>query len=111
MGAFGGGSGGAIAVYSKKGAFHSDFKGLDHSAINGYTPAKQFYSPNYPDDAANPEADLRTTLYWNPYVLTDKSHRRIFLTFYNNDISKNFRVILEGCNDEGKLTRIEKVFK
>ncbi len=111
IGAFGGGSGGAIAVYYKKGASHSDFKGLNHLPITGYTPVKQFYTPNYPDDVQNPEPDLRTTLFWSPYVLTDKTHRRLFLTFYNNDVTKSFRVILEGCNDDGKLTRIEKVFK
>ncbi len=111
IGAFGGGSGGAIAVYYKKGVARNDAKGLDHATVTGYTPVKQFYSPEYPADSANTEADLRTTLYWNPLVLTDKTHRRLFLTFYNNDITKKFRVIIEGCNDEGKLTRAEKVFK
>jgi hypothetical protein len=111
LGAFGGGSGGAIAVYNKKGApTNSTVKGLDHATIVGYTPVKQFYSPNYPADQASSDPDVRTTLYWNPYVLTDKTHRRLYLTFYNNDNSKKFRVIIEGCNDEGKLTRIEKVF-
>jgi len=111
LGAFGGGAGGAIAVYYKKGAArYNDVKGLNHSTITGYTPVKQFYSPNYPADLANTDPDLRTTLYWNPFVLTDKTHRRIFLTFYNNDVSKKFRVIIEGCNDQGKLTRVEKVF-
>ncbi len=111
IGAFGGGSGGAIAVYLKKGASRNNAKGLDHASITGYTPVKQFYSPEYPGDQSNTDADIRTTLYWNPLVLTDKTHRRLYLTFYNNDVTKNFRVIIEGCNDEGKLTRVEKVFK
>jgi hypothetical protein len=111
IGAFGGGSGGAIAVYYKKGASRNDAKELDHATVTGYTPVKQFYSPDYPAEQANSDADLRTTLYWNPFVLTDKTHRRLFLTFYNNDITKKFRVIIEGCNEQGKLTRIEKVFK
>lgn len=110
VGAFGGGSGGAIAVYFKKGAARNDAKGLDHATITGYTPVKQFYSPDYPAEQQNSDADLRTTLYWNPYVLTDKAHRRLFLTFYNSDIAKKFRIIIEGCNEQGKLTRIEKVF-
>lgn len=111
IGAFGGGSGGAIAVYYKKGASRNDAKGLNHATVTGYTPVKQFYSPDYPAEQANSNPDLRTTLYWNPFVLTDKTHRRLFLTFYNNDITKKFRVIIEGCNEQGKLTRIEKVFK
>ncbi|MEO6328078.1 MAG: hypothetical protein ABIO55_04065, partial [Ginsengibacter sp.] len=111
IGAFGGGSGGAIAVYYKKGAArNNNAKGLDHVTVTGYTPVKQFYSPDYPADQANGGPDLRNTLYWNPFVLTDKTHRRLFLTFYNNDITKKFRVIIEGCNELGKLTRVEKVF-
>jgi hypothetical protein len=111
IGAFGGGSGGAIAVYYKKGRSRNDAKGLDHVTVTGYTHVKQFYSPDYPADQANSDPDVRTTLYWNPFVLTDKTHRRLFLTFYNNDITKKFRVIIEGFNEQGKLTRIEKVFK
>jgi hypothetical protein len=111
IGAFGGGSGGAIAVYYKKGVSRNNAKGLDHTTITGYTPVKQFYSPEYPSDQASTDPDIRTTLYWNPLLLTDKTHRRIYLTFYNNDVTKKFRVIIEGCNEEGKLTRAEKVFK
>ncbi|MEO6455095.1 MAG: hypothetical protein ABIN97_13530 [Ginsengibacter sp.] len=111
IGAIGGGAGGAIAVYYKKGASRNDAKGLDHVTVTGYTPVKQFYSPEYPSAQASSDPDLRTTLYWNPFVLTDKTRRRLFLTFYNNDITKKFRVIIEGCNEQGKLTRIEKVFK
>ena len=91
-------------------ARNNNVMGLDHLTVRGYTPVKQFYLPNYPTDLANADPDLRTTLYWNPYVVTDKIHRRIYLTFYNNDVSKKFRVIIEGCNEQGKLTRIEKVF-
>lgn len=30
--------------------------------------------------------------------------------FYNNDVTKSFRVVLEGVNETGKLVRIEKVY-
>ena len=113
FGGFGGGSGGAIAVYTKKGgAGNQDVKGLDAATIHGYSEMKEFYSPNYSiADPAHPSEDYRTTLYWNPFVYTDKDHRRIILSFFNNDITKRFRVVVEGINVEGKLTRIEKVFE
>lgn len=113
FGGFGGGSGGAIAVYTKKGgAGNQDVKGLDASTIHGYSEMKQFYSPDYlTPDPAHSADDFRTTLYWNPFVYTDKDHRRIILTFYNNDITKKYRVVVEGCNTEGKITRMEKVFE
>ena len=110
---FVGGSGGAIAVYTKKGgAGNQAVKGLDAATIHGYSEMKQFYSPDYlTPDPAHAEDDLRTTLYWNPFVYTDKDHRRLILTFYNNDITKRMRVVVEGLNVDGKLTRIEKIFE
>jgi hypothetical protein len=113
FGAQGGGSGGAIAVYTKKGAaLYSDVKGLDHTKIAGYSEQREFYSPDYSKyDAAHAEEDYRGTLYWNPFVLTDKNSRRVLYTFYNNDVTRRFRVVVEGCDEEGKLTRIEKIFE
>jgi hypothetical protein len=56
-------------------------------------------------------ADYRNTLYWNPFVVTGKNQRQITLSFYNNDFTKKIKVIIEGCNENGKLTRVEKVFE
>lgn len=112
-GSFGGSSGG-IAVYTKKGrASNESVKGLEAVTLLGYSAVKEFYSPDYTkaDQFANDQTDYRTTLYWNPFVITDKQNRRILLTFYNNDITNRIRVVVEGCNVEGKLTRIEKIFE
>lgn len=111
FGAIGGGSGGAIAVYLKKGKELHDpfFKGLDYANFPGYTPAKEFYSPDYSKITQPANADYRTTLYWNPFLITGKNNRRLFLTFYNNDITKKIKVIIEGCNENGQLTRVEKI--
>ncbi|MBC7536156.1 MAG: hypothetical protein H7258_10720 [Ferruginibacter sp.] len=109
----GGGAGGAIAVYLKKGdQGNKDFKGMDFVRLNGYSGIKEFYSPDYEKlTGVVPENDLRTTLYWNPYLLMDKSTRRIKIPFYNTDNCKKIRVIIEGMNKEGLLTREEKVFE
>jgi hypothetical protein len=113
FGGFGGGGGGAIAVYTKKGrAAMESVKGLDYARIPGYSPTKEFYSPDYSNyEQVNNDVDYRTTLYWNPYVYTNKQTRRLLITFYNNDITKRIRVVVEGTNVEGKLTRIEKIFE
>lgn len=113
FGAQGGGAGGAIAVYTKKGASaYQDVKGLDFVKIPGYSPVKEFYSPDYSKyDERHADADYRPTLFWNPFVLTDKNSRRILFTFYNNDVTRRFRVVVEGCDDQGRLTRMEKVFE
>jgi hypothetical protein len=85
--------GGAIAVYTKKGGdVTSKGKGLDFIQVTGYAPFRQFYSPDY----ATPSSlegldDLRTTLYWNPYILLNKGNRRFKFQFYNSDITRRFR--------------------
>lgn len=112
MGGFGGGSGGAIAIYTKKGAAtNSSFTGLPSTNIYGYSVVRQFYSPDYSIKNADPfTKDYRTTLYWNPNVYFDRNSRRITLPFYNNDNCKKIRVIVEGINEKGVLSREEKLF-
>lgn len=112
----GGSAGGAIAVYTKKGieARRNDenFKGLDRAQIIGYTLTKEFYSPDYHnmDDQTESE-DTRSTLFWKPYILTDKDNRRATIRFFNNDITKVMRLVIEGINEEGKLIRVEKIIQ
>jgi len=112
FGATGGGTGGAIAVYTKKGgSVNSSVTGLDNTKIAGYSLIKQFYSPDYETTNDPTEGDYRTTLYWNPYLLMDKTNRRITIPFYNSDNCKKIRVIIEGINELGQLTREEKFFE
>jgi hypothetical protein len=113
FGAMGGGAGGAIAVYTKKGgASNSAVKGLDFVSVNGYSIMREFYSPDYSlPNADLAKSDFRTTLYWNPYMVFDKQTRRVMIPFYNNDTGKRIRVVIEGVNEEGKMTREEKFFE
>lgn len=114
FGASGGGSGGAIAIYTKKGGdsrkSDPNSKGLENTILGGYSRFKDFFSPAYdkPNDASA-DPDLRTTLYWNPYVLTNKKNPRVRIEFFNNDITKRFQLVLEGINGDGKMTRVVKI--
>jgi hypothetical protein len=113
--AIGGGAGGSVAVYSRKGKdkiVDPNIKGLDQATIVGYSPVKQFFSPDYSvksdlDDIS----DVRTTLYWNPNVLLDKTNPNMTINFFNNDVTRKFRVVLEGMNEDGKITRVEKIIQ
>jgi hypothetical protein len=105
---------GAIAIYTKKG---NDIKseagkGMANNAIIGYSEIRQFYSPNYGSfNVANEKKDLRSTLYWNPQVVTTNQNNKIKLTFYNNDVSKAFRVIIEGITKDGRLAHLEQIME
>ena len=107
------GSGGAIAIYTRRGNdMNKTGPGLTTNKIAGYTPIREFYSPNYDRfDERNEQPDMRTTLYWNPLLQTSKANKKIRLTFYNNDVSSAFRVVIEGMSKEGLLTHYSEIME
>ncbi len=117
VGAFLNGATGAIAIYTKKGynpVYNNSSAGgesLTAVSLEGYTKFREFTQPDYSDPKSVGETDYRATLYWNPYVFTDKSNPRTKIEFYNNDISRKLVVILEGINLEGKMARVVKVLE
>ncbi len=111
FGATGGGAGGAIAIYTKKGGGdNSAIKGLEFTNLYGYTSIKEFYMPDY-EKTNTDTPDYRTTLYWNPFLIMDRITRRIKVPFYNTDNCKRIRVVIEGINRLGQFTREEKFFE
>lgn len=108
FGSGGGGADGAIAIYTKKGGDvqrnDPNKKGMESTILAGYSKFKEFYNPVYTKEPTY-EADTRSTLYWNPYILTNKKTPRFRVEFYNNDFSKKLLVVLEGINSEGRMTR------
>jgi hypothetical protein len=112
MGSTGSSPSGAIAVYTKKAEDINlaKIKGLSSALLAGYTAYKEFYEPDYA--IALPKfPDMRSTLYWNPYILIDRKKKSYNIRFYNNDITKRIRIVLEGVNAAGKLARVEKLIE
>jgi hypothetical protein len=112
MAASGSGASGAIVIYTRKGGDvkTDQVKGLRYTLIAGYSNYREFYQPDY-STLQSKYTDARTTLYWNPYILTDKKNKIAKIEFYNNDLSTRFRLILEGVNANGKLARVEKIIE
>ena len=107
---------GAIAIYTKKGEDVKPLptKGLNYKLLEGYATERQFYSPDYsvdPTGQADFLPDVRPTLYWNPYIFTDAGNPTATISFYNNDVSTKLRVVVEGMNAAGKLTRTEMIIQ
>ncbi len=106
MGGFNGANG-AIAIYTRRGddIRMESGKGLPGSKVEGYTVIREFYSPKYysRDVAPGADRDVRTTIYWNPNVLIDPKKKEVVLSFYNNDVTDAFRVIIEGMTSDGRL--------
>jgi len=110
VGATGNGAGGILAIYTKKDA---DISTLSSSAdmvpYRGYSVVKEFYAPDYAvNQSATAAADDRITLDWRPDILVNNVNPRIPLTFYNNDRSKSFKVVVEGMTTDGKMLLIEQ---
>ncbi len=104
-----GGNNGAIAIYTRRGGDvqSSSAGGLAKNTVTGYTGIRQFYSPNYSTSQSTPgQKDLRTTIYWNPEIMTGPGNNKVLLTFYNNDISEKFKIILQGMTNDGRLANV-----
>jgi len=71
---------------------------------SGFSNAKQFYVPKYDVEDSNPVTDLRTTVYWNPSIITDKNGKAK-MTFFNSDGIGKYRVVVEGIDADGLLGR------
>lgn len=71
----------------------------------GYLKTREFYLPKYITPASRSVGtDLRTTVYWNPKVFTDKNGIMSF-DFYNGDNKGNYKAVLEGTDIDGNLAR------
>ncbi|CAN5454087.1 hypothetical protein BH09BAC6_BH09BAC6_01150 [soil metagenome] len=70
----------------------------------GFYKAREFYAPKYDINPQNPRADLRTTIFWKPDVVTDKDGNASF-EYYNADGQGTYRVVVEGIDDKGNIGR------
>jgi hypothetical protein len=72
--------------------------------VTGYYKAREFYSPKYETTITNPRPDLRSTIFWNPEVITDKEGNALF-EYYNADGTGNYRVVIEGMDEKSNIGR------
>jgi hypothetical protein len=110
-GATGNGAGGVMAIYTKKDAdINSLTSAADMIKYRGYSVVKEFYAPDYTVNKTPKErADNRITLDWRPNILINNINPKIPLTFYNNDRTKIFKVVVEGMTIKGKMVFLEKI--
>lgn len=110
-GATGNGQGGVLAIYTKKGSDYVRHRGMASTGIyNGYSVIKEFYAPVYPLKKDEPDKpDHRITLDWRPDILLNYVDPSVPVSFFNNDRSKKFRVVVEGMTNSGKLIWLEKI--
>lgn len=105
------GMNGVVSINTKKG----DAKVKDREVYNikqiyplGYQIPAEFYAPKYEtaEEKSSPDPDLRTTIYWNPKLKTDKTGRVNF-DFYSADSSGTYTMTVEGVTNEGQIIRYQ----
>jgi hypothetical protein len=72
----------------------------------GYAAVRTFYLPRYsgPRERQPSRADTRSTIYWNPNIITDKAGTAS-LEYFNSDGTGTYRVIIEGIDKDGNIGR------
>ncbi len=69
--------------------------------VYGYYQARTFYSPKYNvPKPENVKPDLRTTIYWEPNVVTDEDGNAT-VSFFNADSKAKIKVDIEGIAEPG----------
>ncbi|MCX6316060.1 MAG: hypothetical protein NTW29_02115 [Bacteroidetes bacterium] len=99
--------GGMLALYTKKGQDYSGGGLANQVPYTGYSVIKEFYSPDYKKEESKP--DNRNTLLWRPNIILNSIDPVLPIGFYNNDRTKQYRVVIEGLTVSGKMLCIEKV--
>ncbi|MBQ8592672.1 MAG: hypothetical protein IJ467_00060 [Bacteroidaceae bacterium] len=81
---------------------YKDKRGHRKTKIQGFTPQRMFYMPDYSYADLPDEQDFRRTLYWNPNVKTNADGEAT-VTFYNTPTCRNINISAETITAEGKL--------
>jgi hypothetical protein len=85
--------------------------GLLYFTANGFYKARNFYSPvNEGGTGTKNEPDARTTIYWNPDIVTDKDGNASF-DFFNADSKGTYRLVIEGIDEAGNIGRSVVTYK
>lgn len=108
--ASGAGAGGVLAIYTRKGGDVSNKSRGDLISYKGFTVVKEFYVPDYKKDPSFfNKPDNRITIDWRPNIFVNNINPVIPISFYNNDRTKRFRVVVEGMTTDGKLICVERI--
>lgn len=100
-----------IAITLKKEAEPYDYmpKNIQLVQLLGHQKPTAFYSPKYetPQQKNNETSDLRTTIYWNPNIQTNR-RGKAFVEFYTADGNTPYSLVIEGISQKGRLIRSKK---
>ena len=102
------GGGGVLIITTKRGDSGSYTRDLYTPGIvthspQGYYEVREFYAPDYdaPADSLAGMKDLRTTIHWEPNIVTDQTGSASF-SFYTAEGPGTYRIVVEGLDVNGR---------
>jgi len=105
------GAGGVLVITTRRGdqprKYRTDLftPGITTFSPQGLYQARTFSAPDYSLGEEKPGMkDLRTTIYWNPSLVTDKNGKAT-ASFYTADEPGVYQIVIEGMDTEGHLGR------
>jgi hypothetical protein len=111
LGGAGGNSGGVLLLLTKPYSARKQYNpAIANLKPKGYNAVRQFYSPRYDRTNDTKLPDLRTTIFWDPYINTD-TNGKATIDLYNADGPGTYRVVVEGINAAGELGRQVYTYK
>jgi len=93
-----------ITTRSKHGPFMQVVPGTYLYKTLPFTLARQFYRPRYTANNRHNGigTDLRTTLHWEPNLITDAAGKAT-VSFFTADRSADYTIVIEGADMDGQL--------
>lgn len=91
-----------ITTYSGNGAFMNKTPGVYLFRPMSIASAPQFYSPKYKVKSNQNLIDARSTVYWNPNVVTDRNGLA-HIGFYTTDKKGTYTILFEGSDMNGAI--------
>ena len=84
-----------VSIFVRNDYFrYKDKRGHRKTKIQGFTPERKFYIPDYSYTDLPDEQDFRRTLYWNPNVTTD-AEGKAAVQFYNTPTCRRIKISAE----------------
>lgn len=100
---------GVLSIYTKQGATEEDIRvAPNFQTINtqGYFSARNYKFPDYESKETDvTKADYRSTIYWNPEVVTDAKTGTASISFFASDLQGKYRIVAEGITQHGEPIR------
>lgn len=103
------GGNGIVSIYTKKEFTNSkDIKNIPLMKIPGYSQPRKFNAPDYSSPVTDAtKADYRSTVYWDPNVVTNAITGTATISFYAADLASRYLIVAEGITIKGEAVRCE----